>query len=100
MLRLTGRLAVWIGLGDVGILAVMVVGVSARLFVMRSGLLLLLSRVLDGLRLLLSCAGGDLILITFFVGHLEHPLVILSRPPKTSPRELARSRGRRIIYLL
>jgi hypothetical protein len=56
--------------------------------------------VLDGLRLLLSCAGGDLILITFFVGHLEHPLVILSRPPKTSPRELARSRGRRIIYLL
>jgi len=73
MLSLTGRFAARIGLGsgDIGILAVVVVGVSARLFIMRSGLLLLLSGVLNRFRLLLSSAGGRLFLIVALVGHFE-----------------------------
>ena len=73
MPSLTGRFAARIGLGsgDIGILAVVVVGVSARLFIMRSGLLLLLSGVLNRFRLLLSSAGGRLFLIVALVGHFE-----------------------------
>jgi len=73
MPNLTGRFAARIGLGsgDVGILAVVVVGVSARLFIMGNGLLLLLSGVLNRFRLLLSCAGGRLFVIVALVGHFE-----------------------------
>jgi hypothetical protein len=71
---LASGFAVLIGIGGVGhriVLTVVVVWISTSLFVMRSGLLLLLTGLLDRLRLVLSSAGGRIFLVIVFVGHFE-----------------------------
>jgi len=96
MPSLAGGLAILIGLGGFGrriVFAVVVVWIGAGFCIMRAGLLLLLlTSLLDRLRLvLLSRAGGHFLLIVILVRHFE--VLWLGGPAhqKTSPRRRARS---------